>query len=382
MKLILSIETVRYPLTGIGRYVYELASRAMEHREAFESLQLFGLKGFVNELPQAQNTAGSLHHWKGLIQKSHWATEAYRQLSNAMRARALRGYQDHIFHGPSFTLPRFDGKKIATVHDLSPFIWADSMTSQRAKYLQTEIAYTVEHADLLITDSEFTRHEVASYFGWDINKIYAVPLAAAPEFRQRPVQELVKPLARLGLAPGKYGLYVGTIEPRKNIASLLQAYRLLPDALRQEYPLVLTGYSGWKSDDLHQQMQQAEQEGWARYLGYSALEDLPFLYAGARVFAFPSLYEGFGLPVLEAMSSGVPVVCSNRASLPEVVGDAALLNDALDVETLSAHLLQGLTDEDWRALAIQRGSEKSASYSWQKCAEETRVVYRRLDQNG
>src|SRR5690606_17318135 len=116
-----------------------------------------------------------------------------------------------------------------------------------------------------------------------------------------------------------YTLFVGTIEPRKNLSVLLQAYSRLPVAQRARIPLVLSGHPGWNSDAIHQQIQQGEREGWVRYLGFMPAQDLPVLYAGALLFAFPSSYEGFGLPPLEAMASGVPVICSNSSSLPEVI---------------------------------------------------------------
>ena len=129
----------------------------------------------------------------------------------------------------------------------------------------------------------------------------------------------------------------------------------LPVAIRSRWPLILTGYQGWRNEQIRQRIEQAEAEGWARYLGFVPASDLPLLFSGARLFTFPSLYEGFGLPVLEAMSSGVPVVCSNSSSLPEVAGKAALMSEPLDVETLTDNLRRGLEDEHWRSSAIDEG---------------------------
>ena len=213
---------------------------------------------------------------------------------------------------------------------------------------------TLDRASALITDSEYTRHELAGYFGWPIERIHAVPLASSVEFCVRHYEDLRLPLARYGLAPGNYSLFVGTIEPRKNIDTLLDAYGRLPVAIRNRWPLILTGYQGWRNEQIRQRIEQAEAEGWARYLGFVPASDLPLLFSGARLFTFPSLYEGFGLPVLEAMSSGVPVVCSN-SSLPEVAGKAALMSEPLDVETLTDNLRRGLEDEHWRSSAIDKG---------------------------
>ncbi len=175
---------------------------------------------------------------------------------------------------------------------------------------------------------------------------------------------------------GGYTLFAGTIEPRKNLDVLLDAYGLLPLNLRQRWPLVMTGYQGWQSEKLHERIKAASREGWVRYLGYVPAEDLPLLYAGARLFAFPSLYEGFGLPILEAMASGVPVVCSKSSSLPEVAGDAAGMCEAMDVDSLSRLIATGLEDDIWRNSSIEKGLARAAGFSWQRCAEETVAVYR------
>jgi alpha-1,3-rhamnosyl/mannosyltransferase len=175
-----------------------------------------------------------------------------------------------------------------------------------------------------------------------------------------------------------YSLYVGTIEPRKNLDVLLDAYALLPQAVRQQWPLILIGYQGWRSEHLHARIAAAASEGWARYLGFVEASELPLFYAGARVFVFPSLYEGFGLPVLEAMASGIPVVCSNASTLPEVAGDAAAMCEPQDVEGLTELINRALQDESWRKLAISKGLLQAAKFSWQRCAKETAAVYQEV----
>ena len=324
MKLILSVESVRFPLTGIGRYTYELASR-LQHADEISDLRLFAGRRFVPELLKPSDQSDAVHGLKRFVQKNALAVEAYRRLMPLLRKRALRGHEDFIYHSTNFYLPPFAGPRVATFHDLSPFTWAHCHTPQLARYLQKELTLTLERADALITVSHHTRKELAEYFGWPLERIHAVPLASSAQFHPRTPQALRETLARHGLEPGGYSLFVGTIEPRKNIENLLNAYGRLPLALRQRWPLILSGYHGWRSEAIHSRIAQAQQEGWARYLGFIASEDLPLLFAGARLFTFPSHYEGFGLPVLEAMSSGVPVVCSNSSSLPEVAGSAALM---------------------------------------------------------
>ncbi|MDN0076846.1 glycosyltransferase family 1 protein [Crenobacter sp. SG2303] len=377
MKVILSVEPVRFPLTGIGRYTWELARQLQKSQEISE-LRFFAGRHFLSDLPTAGEQSDHQHKLKRWVQQSYIATEAYRLLMPMLKRQSLRGYEDFLYHGPNFFLPPFAGKRVATFHDLSPFTWTQCNTPQRIRFTQKELLKTLQRADALITDSDFTRTELADYFSWPMERIHTVPLACGPDFHPRAPEQLLPALTRYGLSPGGYTLFVGTIEPRKNILTLLDAYSKLPRSLRQRWPLILTGYRGWRSELIHERIQQAEHEGWARYLGFTPAEDLPLLFAGARLFAFPSHYEGFGLPVLEAMRSGVPVVCSNSSSLPEVAGDAALMCASEDVDSLQALLQQGLEDEVWRTAAIVRGLKRVEQFSWQRCAEETQAVYRKV----
>lgn len=377
MKVILSVEPVRFPLTGIGRYAYELA-KGMQASQQVDELKLFSGTRFLPGLPEPASTSDGTHGLKQLVQKSGLAMEAYRQLMPMLRKQSLKGHDDFIYHGPNFFLPPFSGRKVATFHDLSPFKWAECFDPVKVKYLQREFRKTLDTADALITDSEFTRQELADFAGWPLQKIHAIPLAAGPEFRPRTEDEVRPILERHGLTYQGYSLFVGTIEPRKNIICLLDAYELLPKAIRQKWPLILTGYRGWKSDDIHARIKDAERQGWAKYFGFLPAEELPMLYCGARMFVFPSLYEGFGLPVLEAMQSGVPVVCSDRASLPEVAGGAALLKHPDDLEGLAEAFLLVLDGKEEREYLISAAIQQAKRFNWEHCALETVGVFQNV----
>ena len=373
MKVILSIDPVRFPLTGIGRYTYELARHLGDIPE-IEQLRFFAGHRFANALPEsAPSRSGD---FRRLILNSRIAAGAFRITSRLLKQRTLRGYEDFLFHGPNFYLPPFDGPKVSTFHDLSMFTWAHSHPPGRVRYMQKEIQLMLKHANMLVTDSEYTRCEIATYFGWPLEKIRVVPLACSPDFRPRSHSETRECLRKYSLSFNGYTLYTGTIEPRKNIQSLLGAYMLLPQQTRLRWPLVIAGYRGWKSEELHSRMKAAERAGWLRYLGYMPSNDLPLLFSGARLFVFPSLYEGFGLPVLEAMASGVPVVCSNASSLPEVAGGAAAMCVPNDVETMANLIVAGLEDTIWRAEAKAKGLSRAKVFSWRRCATETAAVYR------
>ena len=379
MKVILSVDSIKFPLTGIGRYTYELAKQ-LQIKKNLE-LQLFSNGTMVIGLPnhgEGKANKSLVAELRMQLRKSNLVTRVYQALVGIRSQIALRAHSEAIFHGPGFYLPKFSGHSVATFHDLSIFTWAHCHPPERVRFMQRELKLTIKSASLLITDSEYTRQEIASYFGYPLDKIRTVPLACSSDFHPRDAVKSNPILNKFGLSHNGYTLYAGTIEPRKNIESLLDAYAELPDSLRSRWPLVLAGYQGWQSEVLHQRIEAAVTAGWARYLGYVANDDLPILFAGARLFVFPSHYEGFGLPVLEAMASGVPVVCSNSSSLPEVAGGAALMCDALDVDKLTQLIVIGLEDEPWRVEAVAKGLAQSSKFSWERCAKETIEVYREL----
>jgi alpha-1,3-rhamnosyl/mannosyltransferase len=376
LKVILSTDPVKFPLTGIGRYTYELAKGL----QSADLDRLAFLRGYriEKDLPIIAQTDPMARQatWKTRAQKNQLAVALYRRLNPWLKARALQGLEDHLFHGPNYYLPPFSGRSIVTIHDLSAYLWTDSHPPERVRYMQAEIELSLKRASALITDTEYTRREVAKFFGWPLEKIHAVPLACSQDFRPRTSNDLMPVLARYNLAPNAYALAISTIEPRKNIETLIDAYGRLSTDLKTRFPLVLAGYTGWESEALHRKITNAEREGWLRYLGYVQATDLPFVLSGARLFSFPSLYEGFGLPVLEAMASGVPVIASNASTLPEVTNGAALLHDPRDTITLTNLLAQGLDDEAWLTSARDKGLVRAAQFSWEKCTQQTLTAYR------
>lgn len=287
----------------------------------------------------------------------------------------LRGMEDHLFHSPNFYLPPFSGKKITTIHDLSVIRHPEFHPPARIAHLRNEIPRALDRTDFVITDSEFVRQEVIEEFGWDPDLIRAIPLAANRGFTPRPYHELERPLRKLGLKPGQYCLCAATLEPRKNIDLLLDAYIGLPEPLRKQYPLVVVGHPGWQSSQLHARIKSLADSNWLRYIGYVSDQELQALYAGTRAFAYPSLYEGFGLPVLEAMQCGVPVVTTNASSIPEVCGEAGLLVQPGDTRALRDVLEQAITDESWRKKEETRSQMNARRFSWEQTVEQTIEVY-------
>ena len=376
MKVVLSVDPVKFPLTGIGRYTYELGKGLQS--EMLESLRFLHGYRLTSELPKPHDgqPMDSAPVWQRFAKQNRLAVTLFRQANPWLKGRALKGFENHVFHGPNYYLPPFGGRSVVTVHDLSHYVWTKGHPPERVRYLQAEMELSLKRATAIITDTEYTRQEVAKHFGWPLNRIFAVHLASGPEFVPRSQDDLAPALRALDLEPGGYCLFTGTVEPRKNLASLLQAYARMPKATRLRWPLVVAGYRGWESEALHKSLQEAQGQGWLKYLGFVPHHTLPLLMAGARLFAYPSHYEGFGLPVLEAMASGVPVVCSNASSLPEVSGGAAAMHDPDDEDALLDLLTAGLEDEVWRAGARAAGLDQARQFSWTKCTRETLAVYR------
>ncbi|BCX80914.1 mannosyl-N-acetyl-alpha-D-glucosaminyl-diphospho-ditrans,octacis-undecaprenol 3-alpha-mannosyltransferase/alpha-1,3-rhamnosyltransferase [Methylomarinovum caldicuralii] len=378
IKVVLATDAIFSPLTGVGRYAFEMATHLSE-QAGIGKVKYFNGIGCsstpIKEPPPRSDQARALRAW---ALHNRLVVAAYRFLTPAWRWAVLRRYGDHVFHSPNYFLPPFPGPRVATFHDLSHVRLPACHPPERVRFMEQELPITLRRADHIITVSEFSRREVIDHYGWPADKVTATPLAASAEYHPRSRETLAPKLDALGLEPGGYALFVGTIEPRKNLAVLLEAYAGLPLSLRTRYPLVLAGDRGWRSEDLHARIQKAQRQGWARYLGYVPEKILPALYAGARAFAYPSRYEGFGLPVLEAMASGVPVVCSHAASLPEVAGDAALQHDPDDVKGLRGFLRRALEDDAWRREAIAKGLARAQTFSWERTVAETVAVYRRL----
>ena len=382
MKLIFCLDPLRVSLTGIGRYTYELA-KGLRDSKQLESLKFQFLLGWVYDPQtlinkyhtdeQVQAKAGKPSWFKGSVY--HALRSGYRATFPTVKGLITLPYKDYIYHSPNYEIPHFAGKCVSTVHDLSVLRCPQYHPAIRVRYQEAMFPNLIQKGSLFITDSEFSKNELLDFYPAAKGRVVSVPLGANSMFCVRAPQTIAGTLARYGLSPGNYALSVGTIEPRKNIDRLIEAYAQLPLSLRKQYPLVLVGGAGWNSKHIHQLIAKYSQEGWLKYLRFVPDLDMAAIYSGARVFACVSHYEGFGLPVLEAMASGVPVISSDVASLPEVGGEAALYVNPNQTDQITHALKTVLDDDRYCQILSEKGLERAKLFSWNRTVQETLQAY-------
>ncbi|MBY0574376.1 MAG: glycosyltransferase family 4 protein, partial [Undibacterium sp.] len=345
--------------------------------------------GLWRKLPRMDSTSHRLGNTSSLASRLRYSlgqiplvSRGYAMLMPRLASRQLNQMQDTVFHGPNFFVPETNLPTVVTIHDLSayyPSIWHPATRIER---MQKVIPEALKRASVVVTVSEAIKQEVIKEFGFPDAKIKVILHGVDAQYHPRSHAELRAQLAHFGLTPNAYSLFVSTVEPRKNLLNLLAAYRQLPPATRQRWPLVIAGAAGWNSDEIHAQILTASSEGWLHYLGFVGQEYLPLLYAGCRLFTYPSLYEGFGLPILEAMASGVPVLTSNCSSMPEVAAGCALLVEPKDIPQMKQAIERGLEDEAWRVQAQKNGLQRAAQLTWDACVTNTVEAYKMAQRVG
>jgi len=385
MKVILEVNALKPPLTGIGRYTLRLA-QGLKTNPDVEEVKFFTSSGWLESIDtfESKINEGNISNsnlrsfLRTNIPCKSLARKGYQKYSDWQFKRNLKGLSDFIYHGPNYQLMPFSGRSVATIHDLSFIRHPEFHPKERVQYWQKEIYKVADRASHLITDSEFQRQEIIELLNVKPDDVSAVHLGVESKFRVYSEQACQASLGKYGLAFKAFNLVVATIEPRKNFERLLKAFQNLPVAVRRAYPLAVVGDKGWLSDDIHQTIATLEEDNEAVSLGYVDEADLPILYSAAAVFVYPSLYEGFGLPVLEAMASGTAVLTSNTTSIPEVAGDACVLVDPLCIEDITDKWLDLLESDERRKMMSSRGQERAKLFSWEKCTQNTINVYSKI----
>jgi glycosyltransferase involved in cell wall biosynthesis len=368
MTVYVDISAAVHHRAGLGRYAESLVNALvplLPNDLAFFYNKERGIQELENLAYMPSRTVSMGYKpWRMLV----WLAQIARISFNNLVPGAK------LFHATEHLLMPLRGvPTILTIHDLIFRKMPEHHKPLNRWYLNLTLPLFSRRADHIIVVSEATRHDVVDTYGISRDKMTVVPEAAAPRFTPQP-PKVIDAVRQCYQLPESYLLYVGTIEPRKNLLRLLQVWEKLYRT-SEVPPLVIVGSRGWLSEDFFTALENSPFRNDVLLTGFVRDEDLPGLYAAATAFIFPSLYEGFGLPPLEAMACGTPVVCSNTSSLPEVVGEAALLCDPLDELALADALKRVVSDEDLRDTLRERGLKQAAKFSWDRTAKETLAVY-------
>ncbi len=369
--LLLSNEET-YRRTGVSRYIDELVRHLPGALSPEDSVTLFA--SATSTVPDGP--IFSVRRAPG------WATGPYARITweQVGLPMAARGGALDVFHGTVNVLPRSRKTPgVVTVHDLAFLEWPEHLPWARQRYLAWGVRDAVSRARVVLTPSEATKQDVVDKLGVEADKIMVAPLATRVRFRELSPQDWEVLQIRYGLTV-PFILFVGTVEPRKNLPRLVRAFDLISKGV--EHELLLAGPSGWASQEFERALSESSARFRIRRLGFVPDDDLAMLYRSAAVVAIPSISEGFGLPVLEAMAAGGAVLTSSTSSLPEVGGDGAHYVHPLSVEGIAQGLDRLIKDTELNARLRENGLRRAASYSWEETARLTVEAYRRAAAGG
>lgn len=372
MRIGIDCRLPHYRLGGISQYVLGLLP-ALAELDTENSYDVF----------HHRNDGRSyLPPFPNFSRRRLW-TPCHHRLERYSVAAELLPHRLDIFHSPDFIPPAFGaGRRIVTIHDLNFIYYPQFLAADSRRYYLGQIAWAVKQADHILADSYHTQQDLIEKLHAPPEKITAVHLAANPLYERQWDSSAVEATLRSLNLPRGFLLFVGTIEPRKNLSTLLTAFEELRLEGRVDVPLVVVGRLGWLYGDILATISRLSSQRHIHHLEQVGDEQLAHLYTAASLVAIPSHYEGFGLPVLEAMHCGCPVIASNRASLPEVVGAAGILLDPDDGPAWAAAMAQVLTDSQLRRKLVDAGYVQARQFTWQKTAAATLQVYLNQDISG
>lgn len=367
--------------SGVGRYANELikAASKIDSDESFEIVRHYlPGKKFVPPIKPTKNLGYRLVRW--------FPPAVYFQVFKRLGwfapydLLALKKYDFFIFFNfVAFPLRR-KTKGIVVIHDLAYIYYPEYVLEKNRRYLERFVPLSINRSSHVITVSEYSKKDIMEHYHVPDDKISVIYNAIDHEhFYPRPQKEIAGVRKKYNL-PEKYILFTGNIEPRKNLTGVLDAYSRLDDAIKEKCGLVLVGGKGWNDDEILEKI-KALKEGGAQVItpGFVPDEDLPLIYSGASLFVFPSFYEGFGIPPLEALACGVPVITSNASSLPEVVDEAAIAIDPNNTGELAAQMAKVLTDASLAKKLSAAGLKQAQKFSWDKSARELIALLERLN---
>ena len=393
MRVVMGGESLEGPLTGIGHYTHNLARELIKRPEISDfKFQAHGRLLAPDDLMTDQSgsegnqqrsqisnlTNNMLGKLRTVAAQNTYAVAAYEWLMPHLEKRSLRHYRNNdVYHSPNYMLPKFPGKRVVSILDLSTYRFPEQHPEARVAFVNTHIQKSLKFADHILTISAAVKGELIERFSYPEDRITVTYLGANASFRPHTRAEFNSLQNHLKLTYKGYFLFVSSIEPRKNLERLLDAYLTYrANSSAPPLPLIIAGTTGWKSQHIHKRLTHHAAEGVVRYLGYVHQSLLPQLVAGAKALIYPSLYEGFGLPVLEAMQSGTAVITSKNSAMTEVGGNAVVHIDPYDSNTIVDALLQLGRDDPALKEMISAGLMRARKFSWASCADQTFSAYK------
>jgi len=286
----------------------------------------------------------------------------------------------NAFHSPAFVCPLIKTcPTIVTIHDMAYFLYPDKFVGTYRLYLKFWVPLSIRIADKIITDSICSKKDIVRLLKIPESKVEVVYLGKDSSFRPIKDTGLLEKYKKNNNLPDNFMLYVGTLEPRKNITGLLKAYRIFKNNHPVlEYDLIIAGEKGWMYSEIFSLVEELDLKDNIKFLGYIYDDDLPLLYNSSRLFVYPSLYEGFGLPPLEAMACGIPVITSNTSSLPEIVSGAGIMVNPQDANALAEAMCRVLTDKKQYQTMVENGLKRAEEFSWKNTADKTIDIYQKV----
>lgn len=361
---------------GIGRFVRDLV-QALADLDAENQYVLLHARRKGGQ--EVKVPSGANFSTRALPVPERWSTILWHRAHLRLPAEVFTGPVD-VFHAPDFMLPPVRrARTLVTVHDLAFLLRPESAHEGLRLFLEQVVPRSVARADYVLTDSENTRNDVICLMDAPPERVFVIPGGVAATFRPA-AEETIEAVCRARGITRPYVLSAGTIQPRKNYPTLIEAYDRMRVRTRCPHQLVIAGGEGWLTEATFERAARSAFHEDIHFAGFVPDEELVALYSGANVFAYPSYYEGSGLPIWEAMACGAPVVCSNTSCLPDCAGDAALLVSPDDPEGLSELLEAVCSDPALAADLRRKGTERALSFQWSHSAQRLLDLYRQLAQ--
>lgn len=396
MKLVLSGEPLTGDLTGIGHYTFQLAEHLTQLGVSLDFLvhgrKVCG-KAFLSAVRDGESIVEAdgrpsyssrvvklLGYFREKAAAHHILVSLYSRGIPHIERLSLRGFsRDDVFFSTNYLLPPFPGKRVVCIPDLSTFDFPQFHPAARVSFLNTHIERAITEADHIVTISQFVKRQIISRFELASDVVSVTHLAASDGFKPVDDRTWRYPAHGKSRLYREYFLFISTMEPRKNLERLLSAYERYCEMLGiKALPLVLAGHIGWNNRATLDRMEVLQRKGSVTYLGYVSRATVEQLMAGARALIFPSLYEGFGLPVLEAMQSGTSVVTSSNSPMQEIAGSAALYINPFSIASIMNGMVRMTEDIDLCRALEKSGIERAAAFTWSRCASQTLDIFRRV----